>query len=96
VPQRVDLLAHRAAVADDAARPVEHALAFRGEAAEARAAVDQQHAHLLLELFDPRRQGRLRHPAGLRRAAEVPFPGERQDEVEFVDHSAKTFSISAR
>ena len=35
VPQRIDLLAHGASVADDAARPVEHPLAFRREALEA-------------------------------------------------------------
>src|SRR2546429_7366874 len=40
-----------AAIADDAPRPVEHPLAFGREALEARAAVDQQHAHLLFELL---------------------------------------------
>ncbi len=33
--QRIDLLMHGARIADDAARPVEHALAFRGESLEA-------------------------------------------------------------
>ena len=79
VAQRIDLLAHGAGVADDAARPVEHALALRREALEARAAVDQQHAHLLFELLDAGRQRRLGHAAGLGGAAEMlsrgPGPG---------------------
>ena len=77
--------AHRARVADDAARPVEHPLALRREALEARAAIDQQHAHLLLELLDAGRQGRLGHAAGLGGAAEMLFAGQRQQEIELVD-----------
>jgi hypothetical protein len=53
VTQRVDFLAHGAGVADDAPRPVEHALTLRGEALKARAAVDQQHAHLFFEVLHP-------------------------------------------
>ena len=86
VTQRVDLLAHGAAVADDPARPIQHALALRREALESRAAVHQQHAHLLLELLHARGQRRLRHAAGLRCTAEVLFAGEGQDEFELVDH----------
>ena len=44
--QRVDLLAHGARVADDPPRPVEHALALRREALEARPALHQEHAEL--------------------------------------------------
>src|SRR5262249_32604451 len=84
--QRIDLLAHGAAVADDAPCPIEHALALRREALEARAAIDQQHPHLLLELLHACRQRRLRHSAGLGRAAEMPLPRQRQDEVELVYH----------
>ena len=93
VPERIDLLTHGARVADDAARPVEHALAFRGKALEARAAVDQEHAHLLLELFDAGRKRRLCHAAGLGGAAEVLLTGQGQDEVEFVDHPIKPYFI---
>ena len=50
--QRVDLLMHGAGVADDAPRPVEHPLAFRGEALEARAALHQQNPEGILELLD--------------------------------------------
>ena len=77
--------AHRARVADDAARPVEHALAFRREALEARAAVDQQHAHRLLELLDSGRQRRLGDAAGLGGAAEMLLAGQRQEEFELID-----------
>ncbi len=85
VAQRVDLLPHGAGVADDAARPVEHALALRGEAAEARAAVDQQHADRLLELLDAGRQRRLGHAAGFGGAAEMPLARQRQEKFELVD-----------
>ena len=85
---RVKLLAHGARVADDAARPSEHPLALRGEAAKARAAVDQQHAHGVLELLDPRGERGLGHPAGLRGAAEMPLAGERQKEFELIDQGS--------
>ena len=84
--ERIDLLAHRAGVADDAPGPFEHAFAFRGEALEARAAIHQQHAHLFFELLHAGRQGRLGHSAGLGGAAEVLLAGQRQDEIELVDH----------
>ena len=42
--ERVDFLAHGAAVADDAACPFQHPLAFRGEILEPRAAIDQEDA----------------------------------------------------
>ena len=71
-------------------------MTLRREALKAGPAVDQQHAHLLLELLHPRRQGRLGDAAGLRGAAEVPFAGERQHEVELIEHGSKTFFGSAR
>ena len=87
VLERVDLLAHGAAVADDAARPVEHALAFRREILEPRAAIDQQHAETILELLDAGRQRRLGDAAGLGRPAEMLFARQRQQEFELIDHS---------
>ena len=84
--QRVDLLAHGARVADDAARPVEHPLALGGEALEARAALHQQHAERILELLDAGRERGLAHAAGLRRVAEMPLARQRDDEFELVDH----------
>ena len=91
--QRVDLLAHGAGVADDAARPVEHALAFRREALEARAALHQQHAEGVLELLDAGGERGLAHAAGLRRVAEMPLAGEREDEFELVDHGPFCFGL---
>jgi len=86
VTQRVDLFAHVAGVADDAARPVQHAFTLWREALEARAAQHQQHAHLFLDLLNPRRQGRLGDAAGLGGAAEVFLARQRQQEFELVDH----------
>jgi hypothetical protein len=87
VPQRVEFLPHGAGIADDAARPLEHPLAFRREAPKPRAAIDQQHAHGVLELLEPRRQRGLRDAAGFRGAAEMPFAGQRQKEFELIDQS---------
>ena len=86
VAQRIDFVAHVAGVADNAARPFQHALALRRETLEARAAPHQQHAHLLLDLLHPGRQSRLGHAAGLGSAAEVFFTGQSQQEFELVDH----------
>ena len=58
-----------------------------GEALEARAAVHQQHAHLLFELLHAGRQRRLGDAAGLGGAAEMLLAGQRQDEIELVDHA---------
>ncbi len=82
------LLAQRAAVADDPARPVERALALLGEADEARAALHQEHPERRLQLLDAGRQGRLRHPAGLRRVAEMPLARQRHQVFELVDHGS--------
>src|SRR5581483_3378000 len=51
-----------------------------------RAAIDQQHAHLLFELLDTGRQRRLRHCARLCGAAEMPCARQREQEFELVDH----------
>ena len=79
--------AHGAAVADDALGPVQHPVAFRGQAAIARAAIDQEQAQPFLQLLDTRRQRRLRHAARLGGAAEMPFPRQGQQEFELVDHA---------
>ena len=52
--QSIDFLAHRARVGDDAARPIQDALALRREATEARPTLDDQHAQLILEAFHRR------------------------------------------
>ena len=84
--QCVDLLMHSAGVTDDPPRPFEHPLAFRREAAEPRAAVDEQHAEAVLKLLDAGRQRRLAHAAGLGGAAEMPLPRQRDDEFQLVEH----------
>src|SRR5262249_6655379 len=94
--ERVKLLAHGTRVADDAARPIEHPLALGREAAKARAAVDQQHAHGVLELLDPRGERGLSHAAGLRRAAEMPLAGQRQKEFELIDQCSSRESATPR
>ncbi len=86
VLERVHFLAHGAGVADDAARPVEHALALRREALKARAAVDQQDAEAILELLHAGRQSRLGDAAGLGGAAEMLFPRQGEQKFELVDH----------
>ncbi len=47
-------LAHGAGIADDAARPIEDPLAFRGKILEPRAAIDQEDAECLFKLLDAR------------------------------------------
>ena len=76
--KRMNLLAHGAGVADDAPRPVEHALALGREALEPRAAVDQQHAQRLFELLEPGRKRRLGYAAAFGRTSEMLFPGQGQ------------------
>lgn len=84
--QRADLLLHGARIADNAARPAQHALAFGRKAVEARAALHQQHPEHILELLDAGREGRLGHAASLRSAPEMPLVGERNQIFELVDH----------
>src|SRR4029077_6384297 len=91
VLERVALLAQGAAVADDAASPVEHALAFRCEILEPRAAIDQEHAETILELLDAGRQRRLGDAAGPGRPAEMVLARQRQQEFELIDHSLSLF-----
>src|SRR5665213_3034614 len=79
-------LAHGAGVADDAARPVEHAFAFRREALEARAAVDQQHAETVFDLLHPSREGWLGDAAGLGGPPEMLFPRQSEQKFELIDH----------
>src|SRR5207237_10897147 len=95
MPQGVDLLAHRTAVANDAARPFQHPLPLRRETLKTRAAIDEQHAHLLLELFHPGRKRWLCDAASLGGAPKMPLPRESQDEFKLVDQRLIS-SISAK
>ena len=94
VLQRIDLLTHGTGVADDAARPIEHPLAFRGEALETRAALHQQHPERIFELLDAGRQRRLAHAASLGRMAEMALARQRNDEFEFVDHAVRVLTFA--
>src|ERR1700680_900283 len=91
VLQRLDLLAHGARVADDAARPIEGALALVGEADEARTALHQHDAEGRLELLDAGGQRRLGDAAGVGGTAEMLFAGKRQKVFELVDHRGNGF-----
>ena len=52
--ERIDVLPHGAGVADDAARPFQHPLAFGRKAAKARAALHQKYAEHVFQIFDAR------------------------------------------
>jgi len=78
VLEPVDLLPHRAGVADDPPRPVERALALGRKTLKARAALHQHDAEDFLELLEARRHRRLRDAARLRRPSEMPLLGQRQ------------------
>src|SRR5262245_56839318 len=83
--EALDLLPHRARLADDASRPVQRALAFRRKALETRAALHQHHAQNFLELLEAGGHGRLRDAASLRGAAEMTLLGEGEQKFELVD-----------
>ena len=93
VPRRAHLLVHGAGIADDAARPFQHPLAFRRQPLEARAALDQHDAELVLQLLDRGRKRRLGDAAALGRPAEMLLLGERDEEFQLVDHGGKLPAI---
>ena len=94
VLEAVDLVAHRAGVADDAPRPVERPLALGREALEARATLHQHHAEKFFELFEARRHRRLGDAASLGRPPEMPLLGERQQKFKLVDQEQTPFENS--
>ena len=85
VLEAVDLLLHRAGVADDPPRPVEGAFAFRRKALEAGAALHQHDAEDFLELFEAGRHGRLGDAAGFGGPSEMPLLRQRQQKFKLVD-----------
>ena len=85
VLEAVDLLPHRAGVADDPPRPVERTFALRRKSLEPRPALHQHDAENFLELLEAGRHGRLRHAAGLRSPSEMPLLCERQQQFKLVD-----------
>ena len=74
----------RGAEATIALTAVENPLAFGGKALKTRTAIDQPDPKHILKLLQPRREGRLGHAADFRRAAEMAFAGQRQQEFELV------------
>src|SRR4051812_3091524 len=81
-------LAHGARIADDAPRPFQHTLPFRGQSLETGAALHQHDAKLILELADSGRKRRLRNAAFLRSTTEMFLVGECDEEFQLVDHPA--------
>ena len=79
------LLLERVAVGQDPLRPGQHPLALLGQALEPVAALDHEHAQILLEMPQARRQRRLRHPARLGSTGEMPLAGEGHEVAELAD-----------
>ncbi|EGE56132.1 hypothetical protein RHECNPAF_7500102 [Rhizobium etli CNPAF512] len=85
-PRRAHFLSHGAGIADDAPRPLEHALPLRRQPLKPRPALHEHDAELILQLADGGRERRLRNPAFLRSAAEMLFIGKGDEEFQLVDH----------
>ena len=91
------LLLERVAVGQDPLRPGQHPLALRRQALEPVAALDHQHAQILLEMPQARRQRRLRHAARLGGAGEVPLAGEGHEVAELADvHGRALVAVRGR
>ena len=88
VLEGVDLLAHRAGIADDAPRPVQRPLPLGRKALEPRAALHQHDAEDFLKLLQAGRHRRLGDATGLGGASEVTFLGQRQQQFKLVDQKA--------
>jgi hypothetical protein len=82
-------------IADDAARPLERALAFGGQPDESGATLHQPDVEHFLELFQPQRQRGLRDRTGLCGTAEVSLPGNGEQVFKLFDH-ARSSIVSAR
>jgi hypothetical protein len=72
-------------VVENEMRPLQHPLAFRGEADVALAALDDGDAQFLLQLADPSRERGLRDVAGLGGAGEVLLAGECREILKLAD-----------
>ena len=70
----------------DAVGVVEHEPALRGQADKPVAALDDRRPEIVLEQAYRRRQRRLRDVAGLGRASEMLFPGQRGQIFELPQH----------
>ncbi len=97
VLEGVDLLAHRAGIADDAARPVERPFPLGRKALEPRPALHQHDAEDFLELLQAGRHRRLGDAAGLGGASKMTFLGQRQQQFKLVDQKAASrFTLRQR
>src|SRR5262245_53212184 len=76
------LLTHGASIADDAPRPVEHPLAFRGKALKTGTTVDQQYPEAVFKLLHAGRQGRLGHSTDFRRPSEMLFTSQGEEKLQ--------------
>jgi signal peptide peptidase SppA len=86
----------RTHIARDAARPIQHALAFGGKPLESRAAKHQLHAKLVFKLADGRRQAGLGDAAGFGSAAKVTLVCKGYKHFKFVDHRSRVAGICLR
>src|ERR1700733_13246900 len=92
VLEGIDLLAHRAGVADNAPRPVERALPLRRKALAPRSALHQPDAEDFLELLEAGRHRRLGDAAGLGGAPEMTFLCQREQQFKLIDQKSLTIS----
>ncbi len=86
--ERPDLLPHRPGIADDPLGPFQYPLAFRRQAMETRAAIDEQHAERLFELLDAGGESRLGDAAGFGSAAEALLAGDGDEKFQLIDQGA--------
>ena len=86
--ERPDLLPHRPQIADDPLGPFQHPLAFRRQAMETGAAIDEQHAERLFELLDAGGESWLGHAAGFGSAAEALLAGDGDEKFQLIDQGA--------
>ena len=85
VLERVHLLPHRPAIADDTPRPIQHPRAFRRKILKSRAAIDQKDTERIFQLFDASRQSGLRDAASFGGAGEVLFTRQSKEKFKLID-----------
>jgi hypothetical protein len=97
VLERVHLLPHRPAIANDAPRPIEDPLAFRRKVLKSRAAIDQKDTERIFQLFDASRQSGLRDAASFGGAGEILFARQGKEKFKLIDQDrAPTQGVSPR
>ena len=84
----MQLVAHGAGIAHNAAAPVQHTQALRREAHEAGTTLDEQDTERRLQLFDSGRQGRLCDAAGVSGAAEMLLARQGEEEDQLINHES--------